>query len=122
MRVMTQPVGQAWRIAHDLRHDVEQRRIGVEKREELHARRQPPEKFVESREGGVGIGGLGEGFQEAWHQLRQQLPRPFAAHRAVPAVMPVADHAGYGPAVAERSEEHTSELQSLMRNSYAVFC
>src|SRR3546814_4065927 len=24
--------------------------------------------------------------------------------------------------VAERSEEHTSELQSLMRSSYAVFC
>src|SRR3546814_2596825 len=24
--------------------------------------------------------------------------------------------------VDERSEEHTSELQSLMRNSYAVFC
>src|SRR3546814_17350703 len=24
--------------------------------------------------------------------------------------------------VASRSEEHTSELQSLMRNSYAVFC
>src|SRR3546814_2682880 len=23
---------------------------------------------------------------------------------------------------AERSDEHTSELQSLMRNSYAVFC
>src|SRR3546814_3023527 len=23
---------------------------------------------------------------------------------------------------ADRSEEHTSELQSLMRNSYAVFC
>src|SRR3546814_14338619 len=27
----------------------------------------------------------------------------------------------YGPGVA-RSEEHTSELQSLMRISYAVFC
>src|SRR3546814_5565052 len=26
------------------------------------------------------------------------------------------------PASAERSEEHTSELQSLMRISYAVFC
>src|SRR3546814_2920318 len=26
------------------------------------------------------------------------------------------------PAVAARSEEHTSELQSLMRISYAVFC
>src|SRR3546814_9557518 len=25
-------------------------------------------------------------------------------------------------AAAGRSEEHTSELQSLMRNSYAVFC
>src|SRR3546814_7535886 len=25
-------------------------------------------------------------------------------------------------AAADRSEEHTSELQSLMRNSYAVFC
>src|SRR3546814_10616158 len=32
--------------------------------------------------------------------------------------------AGCGEArlVAERSEEHTSELPSLMRNSYAVFC
>src|SRR3546814_5016240 len=27
-----------------------------------------------------------------------------------------------GAAMAERSEEHTSELQSLMRISYAVFC
>src|SRR3546814_2372414 len=27
----------------------------------------------------------------------------------------------YGPN-AKRSEEHTSELQSLMRSSYAVFC
>src|SRR3546814_9909522 len=27
-----------------------------------------------------------------------------------------------GPLVGDRSEEHTSELQSLMRNSYAVFC
>src|SRR3546814_1963595 len=31
----------------------------------------------------------------------------------------VAARAGRGQA---RSEEHTSELQSLMRNSYAVFC
>src|SRR3546814_991485 len=28
----------------------------------------------------------------------------------------------YGEGDAARSEEHTSELQSLMRNSYAVFC
>src|SRR3546814_2735643 len=31
-------------------------------------------------------------------------------------------HAARGFAVAVRSEEHTSELQSLMRISYAVFC
>src|SRR3546814_6203095 len=29
---------------------------------------------------------------------------------------------GYAIVNAERSEEHTSELQSLMRISYAVFC
>src|SRR3546814_5858524 len=29
---------------------------------------------------------------------------------------------GEGNKLAARSEEHTSELQSLMRNSYAVFC
>src|SRR3546814_5700654 len=30
--------------------------------------------------------------------------------------------AGKKPTIANRSEEHTSELQSLMRISYAVFC
>src|SRR3546814_3939879 len=30
--------------------------------------------------------------------------------------------AAVAPALASRSEEHTSELQSLMRISYAVFC
>src|SRR3546814_6237504 len=29
---------------------------------------------------------------------------------------------GAAPGTAWRSEEHTSELQSLMRTSYAVFC
>src|SRR3546814_17046527 len=32
------------------------------------------------------------------------------------------DHAGAGDAVQRRSDEHTSELQSLMRTSYAVIC
>src|SRR3546814_8226099 len=36
----------------------------------------------------------------------------------------VLQHDGHlaGVALAQRSEEHTSELQSLMRISYAVFC
>src|SRR3546814_5321927 len=31
-------------------------------------------------------------------------------------------HLAYAQEIAGRSEEHTSELQSLMRISYAVFC
>src|SRR3546814_1351522 len=31
-------------------------------------------------------------------------------------------HGGLGDGIDARSEEHTSELQSLLRNSYAVFC
>src|SRR3546814_5001170 len=38
------------------------------------------------------------------------------------AAAPAAEKAPLPPAVADRSEEHTSELQSLMRISYAVFC
>src|SRR3546814_1758224 len=34
----------------------------------------------------------------------------------------VAPASALAVSVAERSEEHTSELQSLMRISYAVFC
>src|SRR3546814_1024848 len=33
-----------------------------------------------------------------------------------------ARHAKERPGPSDRSEEHTSELQSLMRSSYAVFC
>src|SRR3546814_3720665 len=48
-------------------------------------------------------------------------PRPAAARnpRAADRPRPEADHQ---PAPLERSEEHTSELQSLLRISYAVFC
>src|SRR3546814_9541568 len=45
------------------------------------------------------------------------------AVREAPAVAPVLGANGRrGDRVDERSEEHTSELQSLMRISYAVFC
>src|SRR3546814_10879902 len=43
--------------------------------------------------------------------MDMDIPRAFFRHRGLPAVV-----------VAARSEEHTSELQSLMRISYAVFC
>src|SRR3546814_5948727 len=39
-----------------------------------------------------------------------------------PVAVAVADGTGPLAGTAPRSEEHTSELQSLMRISYAVFC
>src|SRR3546814_3920409 len=41
--------------------------------------------------------------------------------RSAPAVLRLVD-AVFAAETARRSEEHTSELQSLMRISYAVFC
>src|SRR3546814_6143108 len=46
------------------------------------------------------------------------LEEPMAA--AIGAGIPV--HEARGAMVLDRSDEHTSELQSLMRISYAVFC
>src|SRR3546814_3856537 len=68
------------------------------------------------------IGGKEEGREAramSWlssHPLSAERRRRFTA-----AVKP---GAAYRPALdqAQRSEEHTSELQSLMRISYAVFC
>src|SRR3546814_4481231 len=43
-------------------------------------------------------------------------------YRPPPITMTSAAHACIVEVDADRSEEHTSELQSLMRISYAVFC
>src|SRR3546814_5320626 len=69
-----------------------------------------------------------------WGRIRQHLantvaryvemPRRLALGHAVPtgdADLPIKFHGIDLPALP-RSEEHTSELQSLMRISYAVFC
>src|SRR3546814_8100211 len=50
------------------------------------------------------------------------LPDPEALRR--PGILDAGDLDDHGQAVGlqRRSEEHTSELQSLMRISYAVFC
>src|SRR3546814_3074750 len=56
-------------------------------------------------------------------------PEEVAAHGALDGAADVLGHheaaqwlVGRRPGGVERSEEHTSELQSLMRISYAVFC
>src|SRR3546814_5173119 len=59
----------------------------------------------------------------AWHRAHRARIRRTGAAGNDP--LPAAD-ARQGPTLARRavarSEEHTSELQSLMRISYAVFC
>src|SRR3546814_9656322 len=56
--------------------------------------------------GAVGCGVVGQVFEQPFHH-GIQAPRPYVFRAFID---------------IERSEEHTSELQSLMRISYAVFC
>src|SRR3546814_7946925 len=55
------------------------------------------------------------------HGVGEDHPRP--ARCAHPPLQPCdVEATTEGVSMSIRSEEHTSELQSLMRNSYAVFC
>src|SRR3546814_3144902 len=54
--------------------------------------------------------------------MRGRLPLQCRVHREHDLVDPARGGARDQRIDAERSEEHTSELQSLMRISYAVFC
>src|SRR3546814_5422330 len=65
------------------------------------------EQRVENGATGGALGGLGAGR---------------GVDVAVEPVLADVEIEGREVFVAERSEEHTSELQSLMRISYAVFC
>src|SRR3546814_4523679 len=57
-------------------------------------------------------------MQPAQARRKRLVKARFAAMRLAGRKPPRGD----GLLIDERSEEHTSELQSLMRNSYAVFC
>src|SRR3546814_6349677 len=74
-----------------------------------------------------GAGGLGEQAIVALHQIGSHGLRPdltlLIEVDEQTALRRIAARDGEGAdAIGGRSEEHTSELQSLMRNSYAVFC
>src|SRR3546814_7412366 len=61
------------------------------------------------------------------HFMRQQQdgnppPREISVKPRAPCAAPDSQRILGGVLGAQRSEEHTSELQSLMRISYAVFC
>src|SRR3546814_5268702 len=74
-------------------------------------------------------GDLSRSLRRAGRHLLEALPVPSEKvqigmeslrQRDLPAAHPC--ERGRGQIAVERSEEHTSELQSLMRISYAVFC
>src|SRR3546814_7099427 len=79
------------------RDRLDRRRSGI-------ARRRPDDRDI-------GIAAA----QEFFEQLAEQLQRDVLERERRPVKQ-------FEQPVAMRSEEHTSELQSLMRNSYAVFC
>src|SRR3546814_9898380 len=74
-------------------------------------------RLVDAGEIGVRVGGAGEAAAVEIGDLADAL-----GDRAADQGFDVAGH-GVSPVSGSwRSEEHTSELQSLMRISYAVFC
>src|SRR3546814_7660675 len=62
-----------------------------------------------------------DGFAMPGHHISDQQVFLFMTHRRQDTQAVAAAKAGISERSA-RSEEHTSELQSLMRISYAVFC
>src|SRR3546814_1366959 len=60
--------------------------------------------------------GVGAGHHGSTIAPRRTASASFTSHQSLP---PIGTFAGF---TRKRSEEHTSELQSLMRISYAVFC
>src|SRR3546814_1730496 len=68
----------------------------------------------------LGRGGIGD--HDRLFIVAVELGRGLGKCRLVEGEDAVAPRHGLRDLVAERSEEHTSELQSLMRISYAVFC
>src|SRR3546814_10253636 len=65
----------------------------------------------------------GGGIRRAWpRRCAPGFPALAGPAPAEPAQLPGPAGPGPAPRSRGRSEEHTSELQSLMRISYAVFC
>src|SRR3546814_3876909 len=111
---------------HGVAPVVEQwQRAGV-----LHQRPQPVEPVSgipgqKRQRAGVGLVWLHAATIEQPHvRQRTEQRSPVGAGDALFQVLDVADEDRDGCALLgdDRSEEHTSELQSLMRISYAVFC
>src|SRR3546814_8513361 len=92
----------------DRRPGLAEPRCDLRDRADLHI----DERRTERRKVGGGVGASDEAVSARDPRMRQVEPR--IGHHGEMRLSGFADR--------PRSEEHTSELQSLMRNSYAVFC
>ncbi len=90
---LAQDAGEPGRGAHDGRDQLDQPLVLLEQGEELDAGRQLGQKPIESEEGQVGVGGLGQRLDQERLDFGQQLAGARRAHGGVAAVMPSA-HAG----------------------------
>src|SRR3546814_9044479 len=74
--------------------------------------------------GGIVDGGAFSPVEARHARIPETAPRNVAHHveDAADDILVLAQQQRLGDRQAGRSEEHTSELQSLMRISYAVFC
>src|SRR3546814_4524975 len=99
----------------------ERRQRGVEDRAVFPFDQAEPAQAVREADDRAGMLGGDDGGGAVLHRRIDR--GEGAAHRdAVDALRPAGLRRGAHPVFVERSEEHTSELQSLMRISYAVFC
>src|SRR3546814_3904881 len=95
----------------------------IDEREEQSAAKARPEKAVDRacKPGSAECIGARRGKIDP-HALGSDRPRPEDEQAILPLLDAAAIFAENARALFHRSEEHTSELQSLMRISYAVFC
>ena len=80
------------RRAHDGGDQLDQARVLLQEREQLHARGQLGQEAVEADEGEIGIGGIGQRLDQRRLHLGQQLAGTGRAHGRVAPVMPAAHH------------------------------
>ena len=88
---LAQDAGEPGGGAHDGGNHLEQGRLLLEQREQLHARRHLGEEPVEADEGEVGIGRLGERLDQHRLHFGEKLAGARAAHGWVAPVVPAAD-------------------------------
>src|SRR3546814_10479471 len=100
-------------------HDQAAALLGVRVRVLLEGRRLL-RVVLEHLSGLVGLGARGQFLQPGAQVVGVVLGEADA--RVVVQVVEQVEQRVVDPAAEHRSEEHTSELQSLMRISYAVFC